>query len=53
MAHDPNPLTDFTRSRTGRGGGVKEEVDGKERVSGKSEDFSEITELSPLVQTTV
>jgi hypothetical protein len=53
MAHDPNALTDFTGVRTVRGGGVKGGGDGKKWGSEKSEDFSEITELSPPVQTTV
>jgi hypothetical protein len=53
MAHDPNALTVSTHSATVRGGGVKGEVDGKKWGSEKSEDFSEITGLTPAVQTTV
>jgi hypothetical protein len=33
--------------------GVRPDADGKEGVSEKSEEFSEITELSPPVQATV
>jgi hypothetical protein len=53
MGVEPNPLTDFTDVCTVRGGGVKGGGAGKKWGSEKSEDFSEITELSPPVQTTV